>query len=130
MRSIPSNRICVPSVLILIGACLHFVASIAGDERSESTRGEALFGDYELPILKKHCYDCHSRESETASGGLVVDSRSGLLKGGDLGPAVVPGKPDKSLLLAAVQYRDDSLQMPPDGKLPDESDRASGRVDQ
>ena len=48
-----------------------------------------------LPLLKKHCYECHSHEAEAAEGGLVLDSRSGWKVGGDSGPAVVPGRPNK-----------------------------------
>ncbi|MCA9107633.1 MAG: hypothetical protein KDA83_19620, partial [Planctomycetales bacterium] len=52
------------------------------------------------PILVAHCYECHSQDTE-ASGELLVDSRQGLLRGGVSGPAVVPGNPRRSLLLAA-----------------------------
>ena len=47
----------------------------------------------------------------------MLDSRSGWAKGGQSGPAVVPGKPDKSLLISAVRHED--LEMPPQGKLPE-----------
>ena len=69
------------------------------------------------PILVKHCYECHSAASPKAEGGLLVDSRDGLRNGGESGPAVVPGQPDESLLLEALQYQ--SLEMPPTEKLPD-----------
>jgi len=68
------------------------------------------------PILVDHCYKCHSHESDKVKGGLVVDTKSGLLTGGDSGPSVVPGKPDESLLIKAVRYNDENLQMPPKGK--------------
>jgi len=70
------------------------------------------------PVLVKHCYSCHSSESKELRAGLYVDSRDGLRKGGDTGPAVVPGDAKKSLLLSAIRYQD--LEMPPAGKLPDE----------
>ncbi|MEM9480892.1 MAG: DUF1549 domain-containing protein, partial [Verrucomicrobiota bacterium] len=82
--------------------------------------GEALFNDYVLPILARNCYECHSHEYEKAKGGLVVDSRHGLLTGGDFGPAIVPGDPDASLLMQAIRFHDEDFQMPPDGKLPEE----------
>ncbi|HXG10340.1 MAG TPA: DUF1553 domain-containing protein [Gemmataceae bacterium] len=72
------------------------------------------------PVLVEHCYQCHSAEAEAKKklrGGLRVDSREGLLKGGDSGPAIVPGKPEESLLIQALRYAD-GLQMPPRGKLP------------
>ncbi|MDR3622720.1 MAG: PSD1 and planctomycete cytochrome C domain-containing protein [Paludisphaera borealis] len=74
------------------------------------------------PVLVEHCYACHSVESSTRKklrGGLKLDSREGLLRGGDGGPAVEPGKPDESLLITALRHVDD-LRMPPKGKLPDE----------
>ena len=72
------------------------------------------------PALAEHCYKCHSAQSEKLKGGLHVDTREGLLKGGDTGPAVVPGDPEKSLLIRALQYKDETLQMPPKKRLPEE----------
>lgn len=67
------------------------------------------------PILVNHCYTCHSAETKPA-GGLRVDDRNGLIMGGDEGPAVVPGNPDKSLLLTRVQ-RNHAKVMPKEGEL-------------
>jgi hypothetical protein len=69
------------------------------------------------PVLAERCYSCHSASSGKHKGGLVLDSREGLLKGGDSGPAAVPGDPGRSLFLRAVTYADE-LKMPPKGKLP------------
>src|SRR3954447_4206376 len=80
--------------------------------------GIAFFEQKIRPVLVKECYSCHSSEARKVRGGLRVDSRDALLKGGDTGPAVVPGKPLDSLLLKAL--RQDGLAMPPNGKLPDE----------
>ena len=71
------------------------------------------------PVLATHCGKCHSSTAEKLRGGLRVDSREGLRQGGDTGPAIVPGKPDESLLIRAIRYRDEELQMPPKAKLPD-----------
>lgn len=68
------------------------------------------------PVLVKHCYSCHSTQAEKVKGGLVLDSREGLLTGGDSGAAITPGDPEKSLLVKAVRYSDPDLQMPPKGK--------------
>ena len=65
------------------------------------------------PLLVERCYECHSAESKKLKGGLRLDSRAGLAKGGDSGPAITPGKPDQSLLIKAVRYADPDLQMPP-----------------
>jgi hypothetical protein len=72
------------------------------------------------PVLVDRCYSCHSADAKKLKGGLYLDTRDGVLKGGDLGPSVVPGDPDKSLLIKAIRYVDQDLKMPPKGKLPDE----------
>ena len=69
------------------------------------------------PLLVRACLECHSGTS--AEGNLVLDDRQALLTGGDRGPAVIPGDAQGSLLLAAVEYHD--LEMPPDGRLDDDS---------
>jgi cytochrome c553 len=74
--------------------------------------GKAFFEAKVRPVLIKHCYECHSVESGKSKGGLLLDSREGLRKGGDTGPAVVPGDPGGSLLLAAVKHEQD-MEMPP-----------------
>ena len=65
------------------------------------------------PLLVEHCYSCHAGKKR--QGGLSIEHRAGWQAGGDRGPAVVPGRPDESLLLQAVRYEDDFLQMPPGG---------------
>jgi hypothetical protein len=66
------------------------------------------------PVLAANCYDCHA---DGQMGGLRLDSREGLLKGGRSGPAVVPGDPDKSLLIQAVRQTSEKLKMPKGGRL-------------
>ena len=65
------------------------------------------------PVLVEHCYKCHSAEAEKIKGGLRLDSKAEVLKGGDSGPAIVPGQPSESLLIKAIGYGDKDLQMPP-----------------
>ncbi len=72
------------------------------------------------PILVEKCYACHSAKLETPMGGLRLDSREGVRKGGASGPALIPGQPEQSLLLKALTYDDLHLKMPPTGKLPDQ----------
>jgi mono/diheme cytochrome c family protein len=66
------------------------------------------------PILEQSCFPCHT---DMAMGGLRIDSREHLLKGGKSGPAVVPGRPAESLLYQAITHSHPSLKMPPQGKL-------------
>jgi len=70
------------------------------------------------PILKSRCFECHSHETKM-KGGLTLDCRSGWEQGGDLGPAVLPGKPNESLLIQMVRWADEEHQMPPKEKLTD-----------
>jgi cytochrome c553 len=70
------------------------------------------------PALDTHCNSCHTKGK--TRGGLSLANRAALLKGGDSGPAVVPGQPAKSLLIQAVRHEKDDLHMPPKGKLPPE----------
>jgi hypothetical protein len=69
------------------------------------------------PVLVNRCYECHSATAKKLRGGLHLDSRGGVSRGGDSGPAIVPGEPDKSLLIKAIRQTDPALKMPPKGKL-------------
>ncbi len=66
------------------------------------------------PVLVKNCFSCHTA---TKMGGLVMESRDFLLKGGQSGPALRAGDPDNSLLIQAVRHTHERLKMPPSGKL-------------
>ena len=69
------------------------------------------------PVLAMHCLECHGPEKH--KGGLRLDERDAMLRGGEAGRVVVPGKPDESLLIEAIRYQGD-VQMPPKRKLKDE----------
>jgi len=81
----------------------------------------AFFETEVRPLLVKHCYECHSQESGKQKGGLLLDRKEGWTKGGDAGPALLPGQPAKSLLIHSIRYEDEDLQMPPKSKLPPEA---------
>lgn len=70
------------------------------------------------PILVTKCYSCHSSKNNDLKGGLALDSRDGLLKGGDNGPSIIPGDPENSLLIKALSHKE--IEMPPDEKLSDD----------
>jgi cytochrome c553 len=74
--------------------------------------GEAFFETRIRPVLVENCYECHSATAKKIKGGLRVDSQQALLKGGDSGPAIVPGDPANSLLLRAVRHEEQELAMP------------------
>jgi hypothetical protein len=96
---------------------ITFLSLLALHAPASADTGTAFFEKEIAPILKQRCYECHSHKSGKAKGGLVLDSRSGWETGGGSGPAIVPGKPDESLLMEAVRYGNEDLQMPPKQKL-------------
>ncbi|HEY7114990.1 MAG TPA: PSD1 and planctomycete cytochrome C domain-containing protein [Tepidisphaeraceae bacterium] len=102
----------------MLGLGLLTAFALAAPARAADTpQGFEYFEKHVRPILVDSCYKCHSAKSEKLKGGLYVDTRQGLLKGGKTGPAIVPGDLDKSLLIKAVRYTDDDLQMPPKEQL-------------
>ena len=78
-----------------------------------SDKDKKFFENAVRPILIEHCYACHSKDSGLSEGGLRVDTRDRIRKGGSAGPAVVPGDPKSSLLLRAISYEDKDMAMPP-----------------
>ena len=100
-----------PAVLTV----LLLAASVAS-AAEPAPNGDEFFEKEVRPLLVERCLKCH--DDAKAKGDLKLTSRDRLLKGGDRGPAVTPGKPDDSLLIQAVRY-DDKPKMPPDGKLGD-----------
>jgi len=82
-----------------------------------NSQGIEFFEKRIRPVLVQHCYECHAATAKKIKGGFLLDTREGIRKGGDTGPAIVPGNVDKSLLIHAIRY--DDLKMPPKGKLPD-----------
>ena len=76
--------------------------------------GDEFFESKVRPLLAKRCFECHQRQAE---GGLRLDSRATMLKGGSSGAAIVPGEPDKSLLIRAIHREDEDIAMPPDESL-------------
>ncbi len=103
----------VVSLLLLIVP----VAIAMADERA----GLQLFREQIEPALKTHCYKCHSAEAKQLEGSLRLDHREGARRGGDTGPAVIPGKPGESLVVQALRH-EGGLEMPPKKpKLPAET---------
>src|SRR5262245_22434251 len=104
---------------------LPLVAQIAVEAQQAQTPAQTaataeFFEASVRPVLAANCYDCHGDQQY---GGLRLDSRDAMLKGGRSGPAIVPGDPDKSLMIEAVRQTSDKLKMPKGGKLrPDEVD--------
>ncbi len=96
------------------------IPELSAAEPQPDQAGLDFFEKKIRPVLIQHCYECHSADTKNLKGSLLLDSKQGLLKGGDSGTALVPGKPAESLLLETLRYGEDSYQMPPKGKLSDE----------
>ncbi|MEW6160406.1 MAG: c-type cytochrome domain-containing protein, partial [Verrucomicrobiota bacterium] len=110
------------NIILVLGLCgLAFnataLAAVAQGAPALSPEQLAFFESKIRPVLADKCYSCHSAEAEKVKGGLLLDTREAWMRGGDSGPAIVPGEPDKSRLILAVRYTDEDLQMPPKQKL-------------
>ena len=109
----------VPRFLLVLVVALVCVVAIGapgqlrGETPEQDREGIEFFEKKIRPVLVERCYECHSATAKKLEGSLLLDSKAGSLKGGDQGPAVVPGDVDKSLLLRAIRYDDKDLQMPP-----------------
>lgn len=106
-----------------IGPILRWLmaGSLLAVWRTQADRAnEEFFENRIRPVLVEHCYECHSQRATKLKGGLRLDDRPALLQGGDSGPAVVPGDPERSLLWRAVARTDPHVSMPParDGQPP------------
>jgi hypothetical protein len=95
--------------------CVLCAAAMA--QAADDAQGTAFYEQKIRPLLIKHCYACHSEEAQKQEGGLLLDRRSGWLKGGSREKAVVPGEPEASLLIEAVRHTNEELQMPPEYQL-------------
>ncbi|MBU6401956.1 MAG: DUF1549 domain-containing protein, partial [Verrucomicrobia bacterium] len=94
-------------------ASLLVSAAISLTRGANAADGIEFFETRIRPVLVERCYPCHSANAGKLKGGLRLDSRDGVLKGGDNGPVLVPGHAEKSRLIAAIQYQNDDLRMPP-----------------
>jgi len=94
-----------------------FLLLAAASSAADITPAQTEFFENKIrPLLVERCYECHSAEKKQ-KGNLLIDTKEGLLKGGDTGPAFVAGDPAKSLLIKAVKWTDKDLQMPPKKQL-------------
>src|SRR5262245_40416685 len=97
--------LCTPLAALLLVCGAAPAAAPAGRPAPVSAPAAEFFEKHVRPVLVEHCHSCHGPKKRR--GGLRLDSRAGLLKGGDSGAAVVPGQPEKSLLVRAVRHEGD-----------------------
>jgi len=117
----PLLRRCALSIVV--------AASLAGSAAT-ADEGSDFFEKKIRPLLAEHCYKCHSSQAKKLKANLFLDSRDGWMKGGDSGPAIVPGEPDASPLIKAVGYADKDLQMPPKNRSSRRGNIGQGHVTQ
>src|SRR4051794_15546430 len=101
--------------LLSLSAVLCAPRTAPADEKPADPAGIEFFEKKIRPVLAEQCYQCHSADAQAKKklkANLLLDSRAALLKGGDSGPAVVPGKAEQSLLIEALRYKGD-IRMPP-----------------
>ncbi len=111
----PMNRTAIPWIALTL-ACIATLSPVPAARAGEPlpSSAEAFFENEVRPLLAKNCFECHGPKQQ--KGSLRLDSRARLLQGGDRGPALVPGDPARSLLVAVVSGTGD-VKMPPRGKL-------------
>ena len=114
----PPLRLLVPLIPLVCVAAFWGFASAAEPAGEKATTpapadaaGIAFFEEKIRPVLAEKCYECHSA-AKKVKAKLHLDSREGVLKGGESGPAIVPGEPEKSLLIKAISWHDEDLKMP------------------
>ena len=111
--------VCFRHVLLLaLVFLMEHVVQAADGTIPRFTAGQIEYFETKVrPLLVEHCHQCHSEKAKSIKGGLRLDDRAMILKGGDSGAAIVPGKPSESLLVKAVHWQ--TVEMPPKGKLKD-----------
>ncbi|QDV21163.1 Planctomycete cytochrome C [Gimesia panareensis] len=116
---VPANATGRPSIrgFLFAGFCLLTFAPVfpvSETAWADDRAALALFENEVRPLLIEHCITCHGPQKSEA--GLRLDQKATILKGGETGPALIPGKPDASLLVQALRHTD-GLEMPPEQKL-------------
>ncbi len=112
------------SIALLPAATAFAALDEAAKPAAQITAEQRDFFEKKIrPVLADKCYKCHAENSDKIKGGLTLDTREGLRRGGENGPAVVPGDLKESLLIEAVRYANKDFAMPPEkagGRLADE----------
>lgn len=109
MSSVRFGRWAAPLILLAL--------AISSTGYADEAAQREHFEKHIRPVLVQHCYQCHSVLAKEVKGSLRLDTREAIRKGGESGPAVVPGKVAESLLISALRH--ETVAMPPDKKLPD-----------
>src|SRR5688572_27975552 len=121
----PATWMSIAALFFSIGVAARS-ANAAPDAKAQATpppdpAGVEFFETKIRPVLAESCYTCHSSSAKDLKAKLLLDTRDGILKGGESElPAIVPGDLDESTLIRAIRHEDEGLTMPPKKKLPAE----------
>src|SRR4030095_7723692 len=108
MKGFIKAAIAVLFLSIALG--LQFLSNPVSAQQQNSAEGVEFFEKKIRPVLESNCYGCHSANSKRLQGGFRLDSREGMLKGGNSGqPSIIPGDPDNSPLIKAIRYNDSKM---------------------
>lgn len=116
----PARKNSIPFIVCAALGMMFSIFMPIQPVRADDKEGLEFFEKKIRPVLVAKCYECHSAKSKPLRAGLRVDTRDAIRDGGDSGESVVPDDVDSSLLITALEYVEDDLQMPPDGKLDDQ----------
>lgn len=112
MKCLLSAKLC--RLFVVLGSAFCSVAAVPSPQNTDQIE---FFESEIRPLLVNHCYSCHSAQAATIFKGLLLDSREGMVRGGESGPAIIPGKPHESGLIQRIQGK--PILMPPTGALQD-----------
>jgi len=107
----------IVSLSLLMAGVGASMARAQATARGEDREGIEFYEKAIRPMLTDRCFQCHGVTVKNPKGGLVLETREGMVKGGGSGPAIVPGDPEASLLIQAIRYADEELRMPPRRRL-------------
>ncbi|TXT36167.1 MAG: hypothetical protein FD138_1075, partial [Planctomycetota bacterium] len=112
-----SRMTLLASAFVMAMMICHRQPAVSDEQPAFDAASVEFFQTKVKPLLEARCFECHGPDAKVLKGGLSLASRAATLKGGDSGAAIVPGKPDESLLIKAVKYID--FEMPPKSRMPD-----------
>jgi hypothetical protein len=119
-RLLTASALFAGAGLFVLASLSHAQPTKGGNYADKPTQEQLAFFEKKIrPVLVESCYKCHSAEAEKIKGGLTLDTREGIRKGGETGSIIQPGNPDRSKLIASLKHKNPDTAMPPKGKLPD-----------
>lgn len=117
-RSSSSMHVTFLSIPVPVRLVLGLLGLIHLGHGADMTPDQRSFFETKIrPVLVKQCYECHSQSAKKLGGKLLLDAPSEMIAGGESGPAMIPGKPEDSLIIQALRY--DGIEMPPKKRLPE-----------